>query len=139
MGSHVAPLIDGELVAQGKDLELEGGPVTAEDVVITLLEEDHETLHGALANLWFLLLTHPDQLDQVRAERRLVKHAYLEALRHSTPVLAAKRFTRHEVERFGRLLPEGALVICSAAAANRDPRAFADPDAFDAFVSSCFT
>ena len=54
----------------------------------------------------------------------MVKLAYLETLRHSPPVLAAPRYARHEVERFGRLLPEGALVICSAAAANRDPRAF---------------
>jgi hypothetical protein len=95
-----------------------------------LLEADHETLPGALANLWFLLLTHPEQLEEVVAERRLVKTAYLEALRHSTPVLSAPRFARHEVERFGRLLPTGALIMCSAAAANRDPRAFADPDEF---------
>ena len=39
----------------------------------------------------------------------------------------APRFTRHEVERFGRLLPEGALVMCSAAAANRDPQCVRRP------------
>ena len=38
--------------------------------------------------------------------------------------------SRHEVERFGRLLPEGALLRCSSAAANRDPRVFKDPDTF---------
>ena len=48
----------------------------------------------------------------------------------STPVLSAQRFTRHEVERFGKLMPEGALVVLSAGAANRDPRIFNDPDAF---------
>ena len=100
------------------------------DIAVTLLESDHQTLHGAVANLWFLLLTHPEQLDAVRAKTRLVRFAYLEALRHSPSVLSADRFARHEVERFGRLLPEGALVRCSAAAANRDPRVFATPDAF---------
>jgi hypothetical protein len=54
----------------------------------------------------------------------------LETFRHSTPVTAAKVYARHEVERFGRLLPEGALLVCSAAAANRDPRVFAEPDGF---------
>lgn len=103
---------------------------SARDLVVTLLEADHETLHGALANTWFLLLAHPEQLALVRAEPRLVKYAYLEALRHSAPVISADRFCRHEVERFGRLLPEGALVRCSAAAANRDPRVFDDPDSF---------
>ena len=34
------------------------------------------------------------------------------------------------MERFGRLLPAGALVVCSAAAANRDPRIFKNPEAF---------
>ena len=62
----------------------------------------------------------------------MVKLAYLEALRHSPPVLAAHRYARHEVERFGRLLPKGAQVICSAGAANRDPRAF--PNDSDAFI-----
>ncbi len=107
------------------------GPATGADVVATLLEIDHQTMHGMLANLWFLLLTHPDALMSVRRDPRLMKSAYLEALRHSPPVLTALRFTRHEVERFGRLLPEGALVNCSAAAANRDPRAFGDPERFD--------
>jgi hypothetical protein len=51
-------------------------------------------------------------------------------VRHSTPVLTAKRFARHEVERFGQVFPEGALVVCAAAAGNRDPRVFHDPDAF---------
>ena len=59
-----------------------------------------------------------------------MKYAYLETLRHSPPVISADRFARHEVERFGRLVPDGALLRCSAAAANRDPRVFADSDAF---------
>jgi pulcherriminic acid synthase len=119
-----------DLISAMLQLQLDAGPVDARDVVVTLLERDHETLHGALANLWYLLLTHPDEFAKARSERRLMKLAYLETLRHSTPVLAAKRFTRHEVERFGKLLPEGALVMCSAAAANRDPRVFNDPDRF---------
>lgn len=119
-----------DLVSAIASLDVDGGPTRAEDVVATLLEDDHETLHGALANVWYLLLTHPDQLEEVTADRRLMRYAYLETLRHSPPVLAAARYARNEVERFGRLLPEGALVWCSAAAANRDPRTFGDPDHF---------
>ncbi len=134
---YFRPLVEARRAAPGDDmvsaiaaLELEGGPTTAEDVVATLLEADHETLHGALANMWCLLLTQPDQLEVVKQERRMLKFAYLETLRHSAPVLAAKRFARHEVERFGKLIPEGGLLICSAAAANRDPRIYKDPDKF---------
>src|SRR5690606_19126992 len=119
-----------DLISAVATMTLDDGPARAEDLVVTLLEMDHETLHGALANLWFQLLTHPDELAKVREEPWLLKVAVLETFRHSTPVLAARRFARHEVERFGRLLPEGALMMCSAAAANRDPRVFADPDRF---------
>jgi len=119
-----------DMVSVIAQLELPDGPATATDVVRTLLEGDHQTLHGAMANLWFLLLTHPQEFDKARSEARLMKLAYLETLRHSAPVLSAHRFARHEVERFGRLLPAGALVVCSAAAANRDPRVFKEPDRF---------
>lgn len=135
--AYFEPLLETRRSAPGNDLvstianlELDDGPTTGADVVATLLEGDHETLHGGLANLWFLLLTHPEQLDLVRSERRLLKHAWFETLRHSTPVLSAQRFARHEVERFGKLIPEGALIVLSAAAANRDPRIFDAPDQF---------
>lgn len=104
---------------------------TAADIVATMLELDLETLPASLANVWCLLLTHPEQLEAVRSEPRLMKLAYLEALRFAPPQVSADRFTRHEVERFGRLLPAGALMHLSAAAANRDPRQFNQPDEFD--------
>lgn len=132
LAGYFGPLLAKRGGSGGADLvtTAAGLGATATDLVVTLLEGDHQTLHGALANMWFLLLTQPDALAAVGAERRLVKLAYLEALRHSPPVLSADRYCRHEVERFGRLLPDGALVRCSAAAANRDPRQFADPDNF---------
>lgn len=136
--AYFEPLLAARRKQPGQDLVsifgslifADGSSASAADLVVTLLEDDHETLHGALANLWFRLLTDPTQLGAVEADGRLLKAAYLETLRHSPPVLSAKRFARHEVERFGRLLPEGAMVVCSAAAANRDPRVFGDPETF---------
>jgi cytochrome P450 len=119
-----------DLLSLMAGLETGAAPPTGADVAATLLEIDHETLHGGLANLLMLLLIHPDQLRHVVETRRMVRFAWLETLRHSPPVLLARRFARHEVERFGTLLPEGALMICAAGAANRDPRTFADPDRF---------
>lgn len=137
LAAYFAPLLEArrgggghDLVTAVADLETTGGPANAADLVATILEADHETLHGGLANLWFLLLTNADQLAVVKDEPRLIKFAWLEALRHSPPVTAARRFARHEVERFGRLIPGGGLLHCSALAANRDPRVFSDPDSF---------
>ena len=135
--AYVEPLLHRRRTDPGDDLvsaiatlDLGNEPATAADVVTTVLEADHETLHGGLANMWCNLLTHPDQFDVVRSDRRQMKFAWLETLRHSPPIHSTQRFARHEVERFGRLLPDGALLELSAAAANRDPRVFADPDAF---------
>ena len=134
MRSLIAPLVASRQANPSDDLI--SAMVTAvedvqvDDVVATLLERDFDTLHGAFANLWFLLLTHPDEFSKAKSDARLMKLAYLETLRHSTPTLYAERYTRHEVERFGKLIPKGALLICSAAAANRDPRVFEDPDRF---------
>ena len=111
-------------------LQDSGESPTPEDIVVTLLEQDHETLHGLLANLWCRLLSDHSAREAVGSDARLMKLAVLETWRHSTPTISAKRFARHEVERFGRLLPAGALMVCSAAAANRDPRVFANPDEF---------
>jgi pulcherriminic acid synthase len=119
-----------DLITTIANLDLAGPETTAADVVATILEPDHETLHGGLANLWFLLLTNPAQLEIAKQDPRLMKFAWLETLRHSPPVESAQRFARHEVERFGRLIPEGGLLHCSAAAANRDPRQFVDADIF---------
>ncbi|MCR9278789.1 MAG: cytochrome P450 [Pseudomonadaceae bacterium] len=103
---------------------------TPEDLATTIIELDQQTLHGLLANLWFHLLREPAHLTRVASDQGLLKIAVLETLRHSPAVLSAHRFARHEVERFGCLIPEGALVICSSAAANRDPRVFAEPETF---------
>ena len=120
-----------DLISTIAQLDLDDHPANAEDLVVTLLEGDHETLQGSLSNLWFLLLSHPEEFAKARTERRLMKLAYLETLRHSTPVINRHRFARHEIERFGKLLPQGARIVCSAAAANRDPRIFGDPDTFN--------
>lgn len=103
---------------------------TARDVVTTLLELDFRTLEGSLANLMCLLLAHDDQLETVIDEPDLIMRAWQEAMRHSPPLMESHRFARREVERFGRLIPLGSAVVCSAGAANRDPDLFWEPDRF---------
>jgi len=119
-----------DMISAIAQLELPDAPPTVEDLVVTLLERDYQTLHGGLSNLWFNLLSAPDQMAKVKEDNRLMKFAWLETLRHSPPVLSADRFAKQEVERFGRLIPKGGLLHCSSAAANRDPRYFHDPDSF---------
>jgi len=119
-----------DFISAVAQLQLSDAPPTVKDLVTTILELDHETLHGGLSNLWLNLLTNPREMEKVRNDHRLMKFAWLETLRYSPPVIVADRFARQEVERFGRLIPKGGLLRCSAAAANRDPRQFDEPNVF---------
>ena len=132
LAAYFEPLLKARSRGDGEDLISAVARVggSANDLAVTLLEADHETLHGSIANLWMRLLTHPNAFAALKHDHRLIKIAYLEAQRHSPPVLIAERYARHEVERFGRLLPKGAQMRLSALAANRDPRLFRDADDF---------
>ena len=104
----------------------------AVDLLATVLGFEARTLHGWIANLAHAWLTSPSTEAHVRTGRAELKVSVLETMRYTPPVTYAHCRTRHEVERFGRLLPEGALLRLSAQAANRDPRIFSQPDSFQA-------
>jgi len=113
--------IDGERMS---DLEIKA-------FVSLLLVAGGETTDKALANMVMNLVRNPDQLDMVRRDRSLIAHAFAETLRHSPPVQMIMRQPAADVELSGGTVPAGATVVCLIAAANRDPRRFADPDRFD--------
>jgi cytochrome P450 len=72
-----------------------------------------------------------DLLEEVRADRGLVKHAVEETLRWAGPVGTSTRQTTAETELAGVRLPKGALIGAVLSSANRDPRRYTDPDRFD--------
>jgi cytochrome P450 len=74
-----------------------------------------------------------DLLEEVRADRGLVKHAVEETLRWAGPVGTSTRQTIAETELAGVRLPEGALIGAVLSSANRDPRRYTDPDRFDLY------
>ena len=77
------------------------------------------------------LASHPDQLDELRADRSLIKAAVEETLRWAGPVGTSTRQTTRATRVGGVALPERALVGAVLSSANRDPRRFSDPDRFD--------
>ena len=68
------------------------------------------------------------QLEQVRADRSLVKAAVEETLRWAGPVGTATRQTTRDVSLAGVDLEQGALIGAVLSSANRDPRRWTDPD-----------
>src|SRR5579864_1089380 len=125
-----------DLVSQLISAEVEGHRLTDEQIypfLLLLLPAGAETTYRSSSNLLFGLLTHPDQLDAVRADRALVTQAIEEALRWEPPLLNISRMAAEDLELGGVHVPKGAFIALSLGAANRDPRRYPDPDAFDIF------
>jgi len=101
-------------------------------MVITFLNAGHETTAHLVGNGVFALLTHPDQLAVLRADPALLPRAVDELLRFAGPAdLGIPRYTTAPVEIGGVRIPAGETVQVVYAAANRDPRRFADPHHLD--------
>jgi cytochrome P450 len=90
-----------------------------------------ETTEGMIANAVWHLLSHPDQVAQVRASPGLLANAIEESLRLEPAAAIVDRYATAGVELAGAQIARGELVRVSIAAANRDPVVFADPDRFD--------
>jgi len=84
-----------------------------------------------IALVVWALGSHPEQLDEVRAERSLIKAAVEETLRWAGPVGTSTRQATRETELAGTPLAEGSLIGAVLSSANRDPRRWSDPDRFD--------
>jgi len=100
-------------------------------LVMTVLFAGHETTTSLITNTVKLLLQHPDQLAEVRADRGLLPAAVTETLRFDPPVPGMYRTTTAEARVGDVTLPAGEHLQLSFAAANRDPGHFAEPDRFD--------
>jgi cytochrome P450 len=125
-----------DLVSQLIEAEVDGRRLDDDEIypfLLLLLPAGAETTYRSSSNLLFGLLSHPDQLEAVRADRDLVPQAIEEALRWETPVLSVARAAAEDVELGGERIRSGALVAVSLGAANRDPERYPDPDAFDIF------
>ncbi|HWT81293.1 MAG TPA: cytochrome P450, partial [Candidatus Methylomirabilis sp.] len=73
----------------------------------------------------------PDILARLRRERGAVPAFVEEAMRWDAAAQGFVRTPTRDVSLHGKVIPSGAQVLVHIGAANRDPRAFPDPDRFD--------
>ena len=93
-----------------------------------LLPAGAETTSRSTASLALGLLTHPDQLAAVRADRGLLAQAIEEGIRWETPLLNFMRETTCDVEFHGVNIPAGSTVAVNLGSANHDENRWDDPD-----------
>jgi cytochrome P450 len=89
------------------------------------------TTFRAYGALMYQLLTHPEQLDEVRADRSLIPAAIDESLRIEQPLAFIGRVAARPCTLSGLDVPERSYVEVSLSGANHDPASFADPERFD--------
>jgi cytochrome P450 len=98
-----------------------------------LLPAGAETTYRATSNLLFGLLSNPDQLDAVRADRSLVPQAIEEGLRWESPITWIVRTAARDTELEGVAIPRGSWISVLIGSANRDETRYEEPDRFDLF------
>ncbi|NKY58585.1 cytochrome P450 [Nocardia flavorosea] len=96
-----------------------------------LLGAGLDTTANMLALGTAALLTHPDQLAELRNDPETTDRAIEELLRYLSIAHTSARTALTDVELDGQLIKKGETVAVSIQAANRDPAKFHEPDTFD--------
>ena len=110
------------------------GDITHEQaplVVRSLLSAGVDTTVQGLGAVLHAFATHPGQWRRLRADPRLARVAFDEAVRWASPVQTFFRTATTEVQVADTVIPSRKKILMFLGAANRDPRRWADPDAFD--------
>jgi cytochrome P450 len=100
-------------------------------LVRSLLSAGVDTTVHTLAWAVHALATCPDEWQALRDDPSLARAAVEETLRHASPVQTFFRTTTRAADVAGTIIPAGQKVLLFLGAANRDPRAWPDPDRFD--------
>lgn len=99
---------------------------------VLLLFAGHDTTAAMMGLSTLTLLTHHEQREQMLAHPEKIGTTVEELMRYLTIVqFGLGRVAKEDLELAGAQIKKGDLVVVAMNAANRDPRAFQDPDTFD--------
>jgi len=90
-----------------------------------------ETVTKLVGNGVTTFAEHPDELARLQSDPSLAASAVEEVLRWKAPSQYQGRYALADREWHGVTIPAGSPLLIVTGAANRDPRAYDDPDRFD--------
>jgi len=111
--------------------EVDGARLSDDDIIAFLflmVVAGNETTTKLLANAWYWAWRHPDQRAVPFADRTRIPEWVEETLRYDNSTQLLARRSAADIELHGTTVPAGERVLLLVGSANRDPRAFADPD-----------
>jgi cytochrome P450 len=114
--------------------EKRGDQITEDEMLhmcIVVLNGGHETTTNLLGLSTLALLRNREQYDALGNDPALIGTGIEECLRYATPLQLQGRRTTREITIPCGTIPPDIEIIIAQASANRDERAFAEPDKFD--------
>ncbi|MFE4696492.1 cytochrome P450 [Streptomyces sp. NPDC056738] len=141
LDAYFESLIDRKEKAPGDGLldelirdQLREGELDREELIslaTILLVAGHETTANMISLGTFTLLSHPEQLGELRAEPTLMPAAVEELLRFLSIADGLLRVAAQDIEIAGATIRAGEGVVFSTSVVNRDELAFPQPDTLD--------
>ena len=123
-----------DLISRLAVAEIDGERLEDEEIfsfLRLLLPAGVETTYRSLGSLLLALLSDPEQLEAIRADRSLLPQAIEEGVRWESPLLTITRVATRDTELGGVAIPAGATVMPMLGSANRQEDRYPDPDTFN--------
>jgi cytochrome P450 len=114
--------------------EIDGNRLSDREIIgflFLMIVAGNETTTKLLGNALYWLARNPDQREQVRSDPSLIPLWVEETLRYDNSTQALARLVARDLELHGEKLRAGDKAVLLIGSANRDERAFPDPDRFD--------
>jgi cytochrome P450 len=114
--------------------EIDGDRLSDREIIgflFLMIVAGNETTTKLLGNALYWLARNPEQREQVRRNPSLIPLWVEETLRYDNSTQALARLVARDLELHGEKLRAGDKAVLLIGSANRDERAFPDPDRFD--------
>ncbi len=129
-----------DLLADLVEARVEGETPLTDPEIMSIMQQfmvaGNETTTSTLAGGLLQLIRNPEQMEKAKAaaggrDPKLIGNLVEESLRYETPTAGMWRIVKQDTQLGDTEIPAGSVVQLRYAAANRDPRKFENPDAFD--------
>ena len=132
-----------DIISELCDSVVDGDVLSTEEItsnIALVVGGGGETTRGAILNMWYLLLQHPDQFAAVVADDAALGRRR-STRRCGTPrsIGGQPRHNSFDIELHGVRIPAGSLVHMVDFSANHDERIFAEPERFDIFRADLYS